>query len=248
MSSEAWSESPRDAFAFVDALDRLSTLEDVTSAFEQALAHFGIEHFIVVGPPVDGQHFDDLVIALRWPRALFMLYVENDDARFDPLIRRAAQSHMPFEWSAEFYRSNADPRVAELMRRTADFGLKNGYLVPIHGPGGYEGYVSLAAAELRLSASAKYAIHLMTIYAFDRMCALRGQRGDRPSKKLPLTSREREVLAWAAKGKSASQISDTLRISKRTVDEHTQTAARKLGAANRTQAVAIALRDRIIEA
>ena len=63
-----------------------------------------------------------------------------------------------------------------------------------------------------------------------------------------LTAREREVLAWAAKGKSASQISQTLRISKRTVDEHTQTAARKLGAANRTQAVAIALRDRIIEA
>ena len=57
-----------------------------------------------------------------------------------------------------------------------------------------------------------------------------------------------EVLAWGAKGKSASQISQALRISKRTVDEHTQTAARKLGAANRTQAVVIALRNRIIEA
>jgi LuxR family quorum sensing-dependent transcriptional regulator len=62
-----------------------------------------------------------------------------------------------------------------------------------------------------------------------------------------LTAREREVLTWAAHGKSASQISETLSISKRTVDEHTQTAARKLGAANRTQAVAIALRDRIID-
>ncbi len=38
-----------------------------------------------------------------------------------------------------------------------------------------------------------------------------------------------------------------LKISKRTVDEHSQTAARKLGAANRTQAVAIALGDRIIQ-
>jgi LuxR family quorum sensing-dependent transcriptional regulator len=134
------------------------------------------------------------------------------------------------------------------MRRRADFGLRDGFLVPIHGPNGYEGHVSMAARQLKLSADARYAIHLMAIYAFDRMCALRGQRGDRPSRKPALTSREREVLAWAAKGKSASQISETLHISKRTVDEHTQTAARKLGAANRTQAVAIALRDRIIEA
>jgi LuxR family quorum sensing-dependent transcriptional regulator len=42
-------------------------------------------------------------------------------------------------------------------------------------------------------------------------------------------------------------IGQILNISKRTVDEHSQTAARKLGASNRTQAVAIALRDHIIE-
>ena len=49
-----------------------------------------------------------------------------------------------------------------------------------------------------------------------------------------LTPRERAVLWWAADGKSASQIGDILHITKRTVDEHTQNAARKLGAANRT--------------
>jgi DNA-binding CsgD family transcriptional regulator len=62
----------------------------------------------------------------------------------------------------------------------------------------------------------------------------------------PLTPREREVLWWAARGKSASQIGEVLHITKRTVDEHTQNAIRKLGAANRTQAVAIALRERLI--
>ena len=62
-----------------------------------------------------------------------------------------------------------------------------------------------------------------------------------------LTAREREVLSWAAADLPAAQISLALKISKRTVDEHSQTAARKLGAANRTQAVAIAMRDRIID-
>jgi LuxR family transcriptional regulator, quorum-sensing system regulator BjaR1 len=61
-----------------------------------------------------------------------------------------------------------------------------------------------------------------------------------------LTRREREVLWWAAQGKSASQIGEVLHITKRTVDEHTYNAARKVGAANRTHAVAIALRKGLI--
>ena len=61
-----------------------------------------------------------------------------------------------------------------------------------------------------------------------------------------LTPREREVLWWGAQGKSATQIGKILHITKRTVDEHTHNAVRKLGAANRTQAVAIALQERLI--
>ena len=70
--------------------------------------------------------------------------------------------------------------------------------------------------------------------------------GPVPAEHRSLTLREREVLWWAAQGKSALDIADILRITKRTVDEHIQNAARRLGAANRTQAVAIALRERLI--
>jgi LuxR family quorum sensing-dependent transcriptional regulator len=62
-----------------------------------------------------------------------------------------------------------------------------------------------------------------------------------------ITDREREVLTWAARGLSSRNTAMILNIAKRTVDEHVQTAARKLGAANKTQAVAIAIRDRLIE-
>jgi LuxR family quorum sensing-dependent transcriptional regulator len=233
-----------EAFGFVDALEMLSTVDDVADAFARAVAPYGIQHFIATGLSPKGQPFEDHVIASRWPAEFFMLYVANDYARFDPLIRRSTQSHMPFEWQADSFRSDGDPRVVEIMRRAADFGLKHGYLVPIHGPKGYEGCVSTAANALELSAHAKSAVHLMALYAFDRMRTLRGTL---PDKKVLLTAREREVLSWVAAGKSAAQISQALKISKRTVDEHSQTAARKLGAANRTQAVAIAMRDRIIE-
>lgn len=67
-----------------------------------------------------------------------------------------------------------------------------------------------------------------------------------PRVKHSLTAREAEVLHWVARGKSAWEIGEILNIAKRTVDEHVQTAVRKLGAVNRTHAVAIAVRDCII--
>jgi DNA-binding CsgD family transcriptional regulator len=66
-------------------------------------------------------------------------------------------------------------------------------------------------------------------------------------RQLPLTSRESEVLLWVANGKSTAEIASILNIARRTVDEHVQTSIRKLDAANRTHAVAIAIRCGIIK-
>ncbi len=62
-----------------------------------------------------------------------------------------------------------------------------------------------------------------------------------------LTARERETLAWASQGKSAWEIGEILGISQRTVEEHLSAAGRKLGAVNRVHAVAIGIRERVIE-
>jgi DNA-binding CsgD family transcriptional regulator len=62
-----------------------------------------------------------------------------------------------------------------------------------------------------------------------------------------LTLREVQVLTWVARGKSAWEIGKILDIAKRTVDEHARSATQKLGAANRTEATARAVRQHIIE-
>lgn len=61
-----------------------------------------------------------------------------------------------------------------------------------------------------------------------------------------LTPRELDVLRWIARGKTASEIATILRIGKRTVDEHAASVVRKLGGANRTHAVVLAIQRRII--
>jgi LuxR family quorum sensing-dependent transcriptional regulator len=69
----------------------------------------------------------------------------------------------------------------------------------------------------------------------------------RPPANSKLTARESEVLQWVANGKSAREIGEILNIAKRTVDEHVQAGMKKLGAANRTHAVVLALRDNLIK-
>jgi transcriptional regulator EpsA len=56
-----------------------------------------------------------------------------------------------------------------------------------------------------------------------------------------ITEREREILLWVRDGMSNQQISEKLGISALTVKNHIQKILRKLGAANRAQAVAKAM-------
>lgn len=56
-----------------------------------------------------------------------------------------------------------------------------------------------------------------------------------------ITDRERQILSWLREGRSNPQIGETLGISALTVKNHVQKILRKLGAANRAQAVAIAI-------
>lgn len=56
-----------------------------------------------------------------------------------------------------------------------------------------------------------------------------------------ITDREREILRWVREGKSNQAISEELGISALTVKNHIQKILRKLGAANRAQAVAKAM-------
>jgi DNA-binding CsgD family transcriptional regulator len=67
------------------------------------------------------------------------------------------------------------------------------------------------------------------------------------SRQQKLTERELEALSLTAKGMSAREAAETMHVSKRTVDAHIQNSVTKLGAANKTQAVALALLRHVIE-
>lgn len=63
----------------------------------------------------------------------------------------------------------------------------------------------------------------------------------------PITAREREVLTLLAEGLTDRQIAEKLVIAENTAKNHVVNILAKLGASNRTQAVIVALRKRLLE-
>jgi len=234
----------REAFEFIDRLNRLSTIGTVMAATEHLLGRYGFAHFAFSGVPYNSDSLPGIVLAHRIPAELFKLYVERRYADIDPCMQHLRRIAEPFRWRDVPYDSEREPRAAELMALVTDFGLSQGFFVPIPSPAGTFGNVWMAGSKFELTARTQPALHLISLYAFDRIQRLAGPL---PDQRPRLTAREKEVLAWTASGKSAWEIGEILGIAKRTVDQHAQSAFRKLGAANRTQAVAIAVRERLID-
>jgi len=234
----------REAFEFIDSLDRLSTIDAVMNATQRVLGRFGFEHFSFSGVPRSSAAMPEVVLAHRIPAELLKLYVERRYADVDPAMRMLRRTTEPFRWLDVPYHRERERKGAEVMALVADFGLSQGFFVPTRSPNGTYANVWMAGPAPELTARTRPGLHLMALYAFDRVHRLVGRS---PDARAALTAREREVLAWTACGKSAWEIGEILGIGKRTVDEHAQTAVQKLGAANKIQAVVFAIRDGLIE-
>ena len=235
----------QEVFEFIEDLDHQSDPNAVMVVMSRVVARFGFEGLFVSWLRASpSQPYDDLVLAAQCPCEFRAVYASRGYVQFDPNVQRALSSARPFEWSVSACESqeSQEHRVREVMRFLADFGFKRGFVVPIHNADGFEAGVGMVGDKLDFPPEIKPGLHLMALYAFERVRQLVVTTAEEmPS----LTKREREVLAWSAQGKSAWEIGEILQLTKRTVDEHAQTAMRKLGASNRTHAVAIAIRHQL---
>jgi LuxR family quorum sensing-dependent transcriptional regulator len=230
------------ALEFVDSLERCSKPGAVVDAMRQALEGFGIDHFCLNVFANPGQRFDEVVLASRVPPGWMDLYIREKYVEHDPSQRHARRTVNPYEWKDAPYDCEREPKAREFIQRARDFKIFNGLVVPIPSPFGCIGQVFMGGPNPRLSMADRPSLHLMALYAFARVEQLAG----RHVRISPLTTREKEILTWAAMGKTAWEVGEILHISKRTVDAHLQAAARKLGTLNKTQTVAVALRQKQI--
>lgn len=237
----------RSAFDLLDDFDHLTTREDVTDRLAATFASFGFSTFLIAGVPEPPYRLEPHIILNGWPAEFAEHYTRENYYQDDPIAAWCRRTTDPFEWSEARYDVSTLPRAAELMKMAADFGMRQGFCVPIRRGNGFQACVTMAGEQPDLTPRAKRAVHLISLYAHKKAVSVLGTHQGQPSVQHLLTQREREVLLWSAQGKSSWEISVILGVSERTVNWFIANASRKLDAVNRTQAVVNAIRSGEIE-
>ena len=235
------------AFDIVESLRNAERISDVLRELRNAGRTFGYDAFIISNLPSEEEESTrNCALLPSWPEGWRTRYFSRDYLRVDPVARRIKHTTEPFLWSEAPYEAD-DQAAARVMNEATEFGLRDGFCVPFHNPNGLGGGVSFGAERLDLSEDDKAALHLVSMYAYQRTDALLKAANSLPERKSPrLSPREVECLKWTAAGKPSWEASAILNTSQRTVEFHLRNAARKLEAVNRVQCVAEAMRYGII--
>ena len=234
----------------IGTLSRAITAQEICDGLTSFTGRYGLTSMIAGSMPQPHEHKPHLqrrhLLVSAFPPGWMDRYVSQDYVHIDPIIRRCKCDLSPFLWSESesFMRREHTALTGRMFGEAAEFNLNAGFTVPMIAPGGGVLAASLGGEVADVPPTARGMIAMICAYAIGRAIELRDREKKR--ERSGLTSREVECLKWAAGGKTEWEISAILSISEHTADKHLANARRKLGAANRAQAVANAIRWGII--
>jgi len=233
------------AYSVIEKIERAKTSAAVLNAVALAARHFGLDRFIIAGVPAPGKHLEPYVLLNHWPQGWFERYNGQDYLHVDPVIRKLRTTTSPVVWTDAPYDPSTDKIGHAVMTEAREFSLRNGLSVPIYTLSGDQAAVSFGGPHFELSDADQKALYLIAIYAHNKARGISAQSGPQPKPKL--SHREREILQWTAAGLSSHDIAERLHIGYVSVETYVRRACRKLDSACRTQAVAEAIRAKIIQ-
>ncbi|HMM65977.1 MAG TPA: LuxR family transcriptional regulator [Dokdonella sp.] len=226
-----------------DQLDSLQQLLECRSADElrlqsgRLLERLGFENWIYTS----GSAAQGLPLWLNaYPADWMAHYRRQGYLEVDPVVEHCRHHTTPCLWAADPFARRAG-YLTEFFSEAADYGLRAGIALPIHGPGGQSGMISVATDDT--SHARSNLRHLGELHLLASFVHEAGQRllSACAQEQIHLTARELDCLRWAAEGKTSWEIGQQLSIGERTVVFHLQNAARKLGVLGRRQAIAKAM-------
>lgn len=181
----------------------------------------------------------------NYPADWMQHYMQNGYEKLDPVPRFAFTSARPFTWSWLRAETPLDRAAVRVMSEAEEAGLHDGVGIPIHGPNGEIAGVGLASSSKGVRPEKDRLCVLRTL-ALQFHLAYAERQISSDTDTIRLTAREKEILLWAAEGKSDQVIADILGVAYPTIRYHLQNIFRKLGANERTFAVVKALRIGLI--
>lgn len=228
--------------AFEDISDA-EKLEDAIFAVAnnyQEIGHITVHLANVIHGPIDAPF-----VRSTYPAAWIARYVLRSYIEVDPIIKRGFSTKLPFSWTeVEF-----DDAAAVLLEDAKAFGINTtGYTVPVIDKAGRRSIFSITPGgpepEWKQFIQSNLEPLCELAHAFHRKAVIEAGFEQFPETKL--YPREVECLSLTAQGKDAATIALILELTEHTVRAYLKSARHKLNSATISQAVAKAIKLRIL--
>jgi LuxR family transcriptional regulator, quorum-sensing system regulator BjaR1 len=224
---------------FDGAVDAINSLDELGARFERAIRRFGLTHFAIGTLPRPDR--ESRLWLTNWPASWVERYALNGYAAEDIAVHEALRSPEPRSWDE--LKARYPGQGQRILAAAADYGWRDGFIVPVHDPDGEKGLVATMGPELAFAGPESRATTVaLALATFEKARTLYRQKPD-PS---PLTRREREALQLVARGLDDQGIARALGVTRSSAHAYVERAKKRLGAATRAQAVALALAHGLI--
>ena len=233
---------------FIEKTNAASSAEEVFGLFEQAMREYGYDRIcysLITDHPSLGLNAGHGVLR-NYSEDWMKHYFERQYEKIDPVPKFCFATNMPFTWDWVSASLELSPTAQRVMNEASEAKLHDGIAVPLYGVNGELAGIGMASSSGGTAVDKNMLCKIRAL-AFQFHLAFTEKEAEQSAlKNVHLTDREKEVLLWAAEGKSDPVIAEILNISYPTVRYHMNNIFRKLDANERTFAVVKAIRHGLI--
>jgi LuxR family quorum-sensing system transcriptional regulator CciR len=219
---------------FISRAQSLKSSDELFTLMQDVTVEIGFQYFALINHVDFRQSLHGVIQIENYPAPWSKQFIAHGLYSKDPVLCASLVSNAGFPWVDVPKMITLTPTQEEILSNAAKNGLGDGYTVPANIPGEFYGSCSFAMRD-GLKAPVKNYPLAHVIGAFAYQAARRLTRsGDMFDSQVPrLTTRQRDCLVWAIKGKTDWEISKILGVSQETVSRHLDMARERYGVTKR---------------
>lgn len=221
----------------------LATLAKCQRLIETTAAVVPFEHILISGLDVDGMEVGTgTLLASSFPAEYLHRYYSDGYLTADPIVPLALSAKRTVTDEEAWRDGKPGAKSRRLHDLMLHYGIRNRTVVPVSRPGRTYGSIVVTSQRALTEGEREYLqflaepLHSISAEPF----------ADEVKARLRLTAGEMRCLSLASHGLTSDEIANQSAYSVETVNSYLKSATKKLGASNRTEAVADALRRKLI--
>ncbi|MCK6418180.1 MAG: LuxR family transcriptional regulator [Alphaproteobacteria bacterium] len=233
---------------FIQKTNRAATSEEIFLLFESALQKLGYDRIcysLITDHPSLGLKAGHGVLR-NYSEDWMKHYVSKGYEKIDPVPKYCFSTNKPFTWDWVVQSQILSNDAQLVMNEAHEAKLYDGIAVPMYGVNGELAGVGLASSAGGTEVNKNMLCVIRALAYQFHLAYTEKEASEGNLKNVRLTNREKEILLWAAEGKSDPAIAEIMGISYPTVRYHMNNVFRKLQANERTFAVVKAIRNGLI--